>query len=454
MKTKTGLALLVVVFAMMAGDHRYLAAMNYTAGGNGTNGFFANPNNIVPVGTGNIWFLDCTLGNDTNDGKSPATAVKSWGSVLGKVSDGTNDVIGWLPTGSMSGDVPPRLPCHNTGTVNFNKSLMTVLCANTQEGAPDNVCETVEDTAHTSTFTVSASFVKLIGITADGFEDDTAPITVTAHDTFITRAFTYGAFNGTTPAINYACGASACSDQILRDSVIIGGIVKYTSGTAVRDKIERVRFAECDGGACIQMGSGVINASMLVVDSTFEDSNASAYTTLSAGDSGNTVLLRNDSFNVTGGVLTKTQLGLPAGGVCEGCTPAGDVSSIVTVNKTITSSAVKLASPTNILTASGDVYVNSIVGMTDATGLVGCTNYVIKQDRAIGATTVASQAITGLGAGVTFNFAGAGTTALLPFSLASGGHIQDQATAGDCTGTGTIQLSVTYTRLTPYASLQ
>jgi len=62
---------------------------------------------------GTIYYLDPANGNDTNDGKSPAKAVKSWATAYGKLTANKNDVLVYIG-GSTS--------LRTTAAVTWNKS--------------------------------------------------------------------------------------------------------------------------------------------------------------------------------------------------------------------------------------------------------------------------------------------------------------------------------------------
>jgi len=124
------------------------------------------------------------------------------------------------------------------------------------------------------------------------------------------------------------------------------------------------------------------------------------------------------------------------------------------VKKTIVSSTIKAATPTDVTTASDDMLIEQIVMETDSVGLAGGTNFELLNNNANGVTGIfLSQAISGLGANVNVLGTSAGVAAMKPFVLEKGKKIQVQCTASDCTGPGVITLAIYGRRMGPASAL-
>ena len=130
-----------------------------------------------------------------------------------------------------------------------------------------------------------------------------------------------------------------------------------------------------------------------------------------------------------------------------------DANTVFELTKDVVSSSV-VAADTTLWTASGTLTILKIIAQTDGTGLATCVNYVLDTNDTFGKATIASQAITGLGANVTLDLLNAATTAFVPFTITNGKHIRDKSsTATACDGAGVIRLTIIAKRLTANATL-
>jgi hypothetical protein len=110
----------------------------------------------------------------------------------------------------------------------------------------------------------------------------------------------------------------------------------------------------------------------------------------------------------------------------------------------------------NIATATGgDVEIEDIIVMTDATGIVGPTTFELLSDDAIGLAIFASMAVSSLGANTTHDFGG--STPLTVYGkrvIHNGSHLQVLGTVAVGTGAGVWELFVQYRPCVQTAVLQ
>jgi len=136
------------------------------------------------------------------------------------------------------------------------------------------------------------------------------------------------------------------------------------------------------------------------------------------------------------------------------------VGSIFTIKKTITSSGITTTAQ-NLTTAAsrGELRVVEIIVKTDATGLAGGTNFEILSSNSKGVVNIFVETIANLGANITKVMSGGGISAdtttsdarpsvtALPTVLESGQTIQYKNTSSVGTGAGTIDVYITFERL-------
>lgn len=133
--------------------------------------------------------------------------------------------------------------------------------------------------------------------------------------------------------------------------------------------------------------------------------------------------------------------------------------SVFTIKKTITSSAILTTAQDLTSVASGELLIQQIVVKTGATGLAGGTNFTILSDNAKGLVNIFVETVANLGANITKVLSGVPTAAdtltsdgtpsvtALTTVLEAGKKLQYLNTAAVGTGAGTIDVYVTFRRL-------
>lgn len=133
--------------------------------------------------------------------------------------------------------------------------------------------------------------------------------------------------------------------------------------------------------------------------------------------------------------------------------------SVFTIKKTITSSAILTTAQDLTSVASGELLIQQIVVKTGATGLAGGTNFTILSDNANGLVNIFVETVANLGANITKVLSGVPTAAdtltsdgtpsvtALTTVLEAGKKLQYLNTAAVGTGAGTIDVYVTFRRL-------
>lgn len=123
------------------------------------------------------------------------------------------------------------------------------------------------------------------------------------------------------------------------------------------------------------------------------------------------------------------------------------------VSKTLTSSDIASSTAADItVPAQGDLIVADIIAMTNGTGLASGTNFQILSDNTTGATTTATTTVAELGARKTVDFFN-GSTVNERFVLTDGHKLQAKCTVADCTGAGTVTITVRFIKASPTASI-
>jgi hypothetical protein len=128
--------------------------------------------------------------------------------------------------------------------------------------------------------------------------------------------------------------------------------------------------------------------------------------------------------------------------------------SVLLVQKTLVSSAI-LQAGVDITAASsgGALMLEDIFMATDATGLAAATNFQIESDNANGVTVFFAETIANLGANKTENIASGSVTAIAGTVLETGKKLLARATVADCTGVGTITLTMKFRRVVAGATV-
>ena len=134
--------------------------------------------------------------------------------------------------------------------------------------------------------------------------------------------------------------------------------------------------------------------------------------------------------------------------------------SIFTIKKTITSSDITTSAQALTSVANGgELLIEQIIVKTDATGLAGGTNFVIATDNAKGTVNNFVETVANLGANITLVLSGGAiqaetttsdahpTVTSCPTVLEAGKKLTFNNTGSVGTGAGTIDVYVTFRRL-------
>ncbi len=127
----------------------------------------------------------------------------------------------------------------------------------------------------------------------------------------------------------------------------------------------------------------------------------------------------------------------------------GAIGTTFWIKKTMVSSDILSGAPVDITSASsgGELAVEDVILKTDqATGLAGGTNFELKTNNVRGQLNFVVETVANLGAAVTI--LGQNASVLAERTVVeSGKKLQVQATVGDCTGAGEIDIYVKFRRL-------
>lgn len=138
--------------------------------------------------------------------------------------------------------------------------------------------------------------------------------------------------------------------------------------------------------------------------------------------------------------------------------------SVFTIKKTITSSGITTSAQDLTTVANrGELMIEQIIVKTDATGLAGGTNFTILSNNANGVVNIFVETIANLGANITKTLFGttaadtttsdsAPTVTSLTTVLEAGKKLQYLNTAAAGTGEGTIDIYVSFRRLSDGAN--
>lgn len=134
---------------------------------------------------------------------------------------------------------------------------------------------------------------------------------------------------------------------------------------------------------------------------------------------------------------------------------------------TVTSSAIKTATATDVSTAAtGELAILEVIARTDATGLAGGTNFQLLSNNVSGVANILVETIANLGANATkvlrVGSAAADTTTAdgtptvtsLATVLESGKKLQVQNSAAVGTGAGVLTLHIKFERISDNADVQ
>lgn len=130
----------------------------------------------------------------------------------------------------------------------------------------------------------------------------------------------------------------------------------------------------------------------------------------------------------------------------------------------LTSSNILLSAATDLTgAASGDLAVEQVILMTDATGLAAGTNFEISvSGETYGENKPIVEAVSNLGASVTRSLiTGMDSTndrflsvTGVPFVLQAGDKLQYGSSGADCTGAGKVLVAIKFTRIADGAEIQ
>jgi len=126
----------------------------------------------------------------------------------------------------------------------------------------------------------------------------------------------------------------------------------------------------------------------------------------------------------------------------------GAIGTVFWIKKTMVSSDIVSGAPVDItgVSSAGELAIEDVVVKTDGTGLAGGTNFELKSNNAKGQLNFFVETVANLGASVTVDNSDASVLGEHTV-LESGKKLQVQATVGDCTGAGTIDIYVKLRRL-------
>jgi len=129
-----------------------------------------------------------------------------------------------------------------------------------------------------------------------------------------------------------------------------------------------------------------------------------------------------------------------------------DNLGIATVTFDVISSTLTTALVNKLLVVGEGVVVEDVIVETDATGLAGATLFQVRKTDPIGINIIFSQAVSGLGANITFDLS---TATIKNRSQCVGGtYIGVIGTVDAGTGAGVARVTVRYRRLNANSTLQ
>lgn len=128
--------------------------------------------------------------------------------------------------------------------------------------------------------------------------------------------------------------------------------------------------------------------------------------------------------------------------------------SVLVVQKTLVSSAIVQAGvDITGVSSGGDLIIEDIAFNTDGTGLAAGTNFTVESDNANGVAVFFAETVANLGANKTENIASGSVTAIAGVVLETGKKLIAKATVADCTGVGTITLTMKLRRVAAGATI-
>jgi len=128
-----------------------------------------------------------------------------------------------------------------------------------------------------------------------------------------------------------------------------------------------------------------------------------------------------------------------------------DVGTVFTIQKTITSNTITTsAQDLTTVSAGGELLIEDVILKTDSTGLAGPTNFRILSNNAKGAAAILEETVANLGANKTVNLDNASVVKQRTI-LENGKKLQFLGTSSNGTGSGTVQVTVKFRRLSPGA---
>lgn len=124
------------------------------------------------------------------------------------------------------------------------------------------------------------------------------------------------------------------------------------------------------------------------------------------------------------------------------------------IEKTLTSSDI-LTTGVDItgVSSGGALEVIGLTCNTDATGLAGGTNFQITSDNANGETIIFEETVANLGANQTENLGSGSVVGRYGIVLETGKKLIAVSTVGDCTGAGTIDITIRFKRVADGATI-
>lgn len=393
------------------------------------------PGFVGPIPTGKTFFVSSVVGNDGNHGRNTTKPVATLAIALSKCVAGRGDVIYLMPQHAETVSA--------AGGVNVNvEGVQIVGCGM----GDDRATFTFGATAATMTITAPDVVLRNI-VTVTGIDQVVSPIVISAANVTIDQ---------------YEHQDGAANKEALRAILTTAAAtnlkvnMKYTGFTAGTHCVNAIRLVGV-AGALINMDFYGKASTAVVEFVTTLCSNVEifGYMYNAAATDGSKDVVDTITGSIWFANVNDGSAGsIFAGGSAFPLTAIANTAngSFFLLKKTITSSNV-LTTMTDLTTAAtGDLYVENIVCMTDATGLAGGTNFQISQNGAKGLANIFVEAVSNLGANKTGDMYTASVTKNRCV-LHSGNKLQHSSTVAPCTGAGTMDVYVLFSRVTPGATI-
>ena len=132
----------------------------------------------------------------------------------------------------------------------------------------------------------------------------------------------------------------------------------------------------------------------------------------------------------------------------------GAIGTTLVIQKTLVSSAIVQAGvDVTGVSSGGALMIEDIFINTNATGLAAGTNFTLETNNASGVAVFFAETVANLGANKTENVASGSVTGITGIVLETGKKIIAKSTVADCTGAGTITLTIKLRRVAAGATI-